>query len=238
VNEHLEVRGDVVWNERFKKEQIKASSLIACPPTTIEGIEKYLGSGIIPGIGPHLAQKLIEFGGSRIFDIISNEPQTLGKIPGIGKKKLDKIIISCQGRQELQKAITFLYSFGLGASQAASVFKKFRDRTIEIVRTDPYVLVREIQGIGFKTADAFALKLGVVPFASERIRQGLLFCLETSAQQAGHCALPKEELSSRTGKLLSLTEEPFITPQIEEMIKDEELIEDLGLVFHPQAHKN
>lgn len=233
VNEHLEVVGPLGWNGKYNREQIKAQRIDLCPPTTLEGIEKYLASGIIPGIGPSLAKRMVAFGGERIFSIIETEPDTLLKVPGIGKKKMAQAVENCRERQEQKRAISFLYSYGLSASQAASVFRKWGTQTISIVRTTPYRMVREISGIGFETADAFALRMGVVPFSQERRQQGIFYALEVAAQTKGHCSLPRPNLETFAAKVLKLDKALFITPIVDDLLVEGRLIEEEGLVFHP-----
>lgn len=237
INEHFEISGKLVWNAKFKREQIEADSITYDHPTTVDGIEKYLASGIIKGIGPILAKKLVDFGGADIFNIILNRPEELRAIPGIGRKKIDKVIEGCRQRQDLQRAITFLYSFGLNATQAALVFKKYGKRTVSIVRKDPYCLVRDFKGIGFSVADGVASKLNVVPFSTERQKQGILYALLNASQTSGHCALPKEKLAEEASKLLNLPARIFTAPQIERMVEAEELYEDQGLIFSPELYR-
>jgi exodeoxyribonuclease V alpha subunit len=183
--------------------QFKAEVLTSTAPTSLEGIEKYLGSGMVKGIGPVYAKKLVARFGAAIFDVIENQSARLQDVEGIGPGRRRKIKAAWAEQKAVREIMVFLHSHGVGASRAVRIYKTYGDAAIETVRANPYVLARDIQGIGFASADRIALKLGLPSDSLARASAGLAHILQEATGE-GSCALPAEVLLDSAGKLLNL----------------------------------
>src|SRR3981189_2111173 len=186
--------------------QFKASFLKAAPPTTTEGIEKYLGSGMIRGIGPIYAKKLVRAFGDAVFDVIQQEPDRLREVTGIGPKRAERIIAGWAEQKMIREIMLFLHSNGVGTSRAVPIYKTYGADAVQLISENPYRLARDIRGIGFLTADQIAAKLGIEKTALIRVRAGISFAL-AEAMDDGHCGLPAEELLALTVQLLEVPAE-------------------------------
>ena len=183
--------------------QFKAAFLRASPPTTLEGIEKYLGSGMIRGIGPVYATKLVRAFGAAVFDLIEQEPARLREVTGIGPKRAARIIAGWAEQKVIREIMLFLHAHGVGTSRAVRIYKTYGAEAVQVISDNSYRLARDIRGIGFRTADLVARKLGIEPTATIRVRAGISFTL-AEATGEGHCGLPVEELTTLAGKLLEV----------------------------------
>ena len=190
-------------NDRTHGVQFKASFLKATAPTTIEGIEKYLGSGMIRGIGPVYARKLIRAFGEAVFDIIEQEPGRLREVTGIGPKRAERIIGGWAEQEVIREIILFLHSNGVGTSWAGARLQDWGVDAVQLISENSDRLAHDIRGIGFRTADQIAGKLGVEKTALIRGRAGISYAL-AEAMDEGHCGLPAEELVPLAGKLLEV----------------------------------
>ena len=190
-------------NDRTHGLQFKAAFLRASPPTTLEGIEKYLGSGMIRGIGPVYATKLVRAFGAAVFDIIEQEPARLREVTGIGPKRAARIIAGWAEQKVIREIMLFLHAYGVGTSRAVRIYKTYGAEAVQVISDNPYRLARDIRGIGFRTADLVAQKLGIEVTASIRVRAGISFAL-AEATGEGHCGLPIEELTALAVKLLEV----------------------------------
>src|SRR5262252_2819874 len=201
------VQASGAWmNDRTHGLQFKASFLKATAPTTVEGIEKYLGSGMIRGIGPVYAKKLVRVFGETVFDVIEQEPGRLREVTGIGPKRAERIIAGWAEQKVIREIMLFLHSNGVGTSRAVRIYKTYGADAIRLISENPYRLARDIRGIGFRTADLIAAKLGVEKTALIRVRAGISYAL-AEAMDEGHCGLPAEELLPLTQKLLEVPAE-------------------------------
>jgi exodeoxyribonuclease V alpha subunit len=162
AGEYIECLGCWV-NDRQHGQQFKTISLKIVPPTTLDGIEKYLGSGMVKGIGPHFAKKLVKAFGERVFDVIEQTPERLLELPGIGKKRQERVTGAWAEQKVIREIMVFLQSHGVGTSRSVRIYKTYGELAIEKVRENPYRLALDIHGIGFKTADTLAQKLGIGP---------------------------------------------------------------------------
>ncbi|MGJ0484359.1 MAG: SF1B family DNA helicase RecD2 [Methylomicrobium sp.] len=150
------------WNnDRQHGLQFKANELKVVPPTTLEGIEKYLGSGMVKGIGPHFAKKLVKAFGIEVFDVIEQTPERLQELDGIGPKRRQKVTSAWAEQKSIREIMVFLQSHGVGTSRSVRIYKTYGEEAIDKVRENPYRLALDIHGIGFKTADALAQRLGI-----------------------------------------------------------------------------
>src|SRR2546427_5887368 len=180
-------------NDRTHGQQFKARFLKAAPPTTIEGIEKYLGSGMIRGIGPIYAKKLVRAFGDAEFDVIEQEPGRLREVTGIGPKRAERIVGGWAEQKVIREIMLFLHSNGVGTSRAVRIYKTYGAEAVQLISENPFRLARDIRGIGFRTADQIAAKLGIEKTALIRVRAGIAYAL-TEAMDEGYCGLPAEEL--------------------------------------------
>jgi exodeoxyribonuclease V alpha subunit len=193
-------------NDRTHGVQFKASFLKATAPTTIEGIEKYLGSGMIRGIGPVYAKKLVRAFGDAVFEVIAQEPGRLRDVTGIGPKRAERIIAGWAEQKIIREIMLFLHSNGVGTSRAVRIYKTYGADAVQLISENPYRLARDIRGIGFRTADQIAAKLGIKKTALIRVRAGISFAL-AEAMDGGHCGLPCEDLLASTRELLEVPAE-------------------------------
>ena len=204
AGEFIQVSGSWI-NDRQHGLQFRAHFLKAMPPTTKEGIEKYLGSGMIRGIGPVYARKLVNTFGEQVFDVIEAEPDRLREVAGIGPKRADQIIAGWAAQRVIREIMIFLHAHGVGTSRAVRIFKTYGADAVQLISEDPYRLARDIRGIGFRTADAIAMKLGIEKTAMIRARAGISYAL-TEALDDGHCGLPRADLLPLAIKLLEIPE--------------------------------
>jgi exodeoxyribonuclease V alpha subunit len=190
-------------NDRTHGLQFRAGFLKATQPTTIEGIEKYLASGMIRGIGPVYAKKLVQAFGAAVFDLIEAEPDRLREVTGIGPRRAARIVAGWAEQKVIREIMMFLHAHGVGTSRAVRIYKTYGASAVQVITENPYSLARDIRGIGFRTADLVAQKLGIEPTAMIRVRAGISFAL-AEATGEGHCGLPVGELAALTGELLQV----------------------------------
>ena len=195
------------WWVRDKEHglQFKATTMKTVPPTTVAGIERYLSSGLVKGIGPVLAKKLVERFGAEVLSVIENQVSELQSVDGIGPKRRERIAHAWQEAKQVREIMLFLHSHGVSTSRAVRIFKTYGAQAIEKVRENPYTLAKDIYGIGFATADQIALKVGIPRDSVNRARAGLDHVL-LEATSDGHCALPLEKLKLAAVKLLEVPE--------------------------------
>ncbi|HEY0032015.1 MAG TPA: ATP-dependent RecD-like DNA helicase, partial [Devosia sp.] len=198
------IQGSGEWtNDRQHGLQFRAKFLKAMPPTTLEGIEKYLGSGMIRGIGPVYAKRLLGAFGEHVFDVIEAEPERLREVTGIGPRRADRIIAGWADQRAIREIMIFLHANGVGTSRAVRIYKTYGADAVQLISENPYRLARDIRGIGFKTADAIAAKLGIEKTAMVRVRAGISHAL-TEAMDDGHCGLPRDDLLPLASELLDV----------------------------------
>jgi exodeoxyribonuclease V alpha subunit len=185
--------------------QFRANLLEVVPPSSIEGIRRYLGSGMIKGIGPHFAGKLVAAFGEDVFDVIERTPHRLLEVEGIGKTRLHRITVGWSEQKAIRDIMVFLQSHGVGTSRSVRIFKTYGADAIPLVKENPYRLARDIRGIGFKTADNLAQRLGIPKDSMLRARTGLSYAL-LQAVENGDCALPESELLTLAAELLELAQ--------------------------------
>lgn len=223
TGDHVECAGDWI-NDRTYGVQFRADRIDVAPPQTAAAMLRYLSAGVVPGIGPKLAEQLVSRFGERVFDILEHEPDRLGEIPGMGKKKRAKIIEGWQRERAARDVVVFLQSHGIGPARAMRVYKAYGDLAIAKIRQNPYVLARDIDGIGFKTADAIAQSCGIAPDAPGRLEAGLREALRDQAS-SGHCLVAENDLLNLASKLLAV-EAPLLTVALESLCRQRELIAD------------
>ncbi len=185
--------------------QFKAERLSAIPPIELEGMTRYLASGMIKGIGPHFAKRLILAFGDKVFDVIEDQPHQLLSVEGIGEKRQEQIVLAWKEQKAVRQIMVFLHSYGVSTTRAVRIYKAYGDAAIERVRENPYCLAQDIRGIGFKTADELALKLGIPRDSVQRARAGVGHALMELCEH-GHCAAEREALIKASVELLDVPE--------------------------------
>ena len=196
------------WTEhRSYGRQFRCVSCEIQTPTTLLGIERYLGSGLIHGIGPATATLIVRQFGEETLTVLSEHPERLTEIPGIGAKRMAMISESFREHQGARQAMIFLQSYGIPAALAVRIGKFYGDRTPEIVRKDPYRLCDDLEGVGFRTADRIGIALGVAPDSDSRVRCAMKYVLREAAASAGHVYLPEDELCAASASLLQVPRE-------------------------------
>lgn len=222
--EYIDCTG--VWiNDREYGLQFKADQLRVVMPSTLEGIEKYLGSGLIKGIGIHFAKQLVQAFGTQVFTIIEAHPERLTELPGIGPSRRDKVVKSWQDQKIIREIIVFLQSHGIGTARAVRIYKTYGQQSIEKVRENPYRLALDIRGIGFKTADGLAERLGIPRDSMIRAQAGVRHILQEHSGN-GHCALATHTLITETSELLTIPSDTILTAITQEQ-KEGRLIAEL-----------
>ncbi|MFC9810913.1 ATP-dependent RecD-like DNA helicase [Streptomyces virginiae] len=172
-------------------------------PATIQGIRRYLGSGLIKGIGPKIADRIVEHFGTDTLDVIEAEPKRLVEVPGLGPKRTKLIGAAWEEQKAIKEVMVFLQGVGVSTSIAVRIYKKYADASISVVRNQPYRLAADVWGIGFLTADRIAQAVGIPHDSPERVKAGLQYALSQSTDQ-GHCFLPEEKLIADGVKLLQV----------------------------------
>ena len=195
--------------------QFKARQLSIVPPITLEGIEKYLGSGMVRGIGPHFARKLVRAFGERLFDVIEQQPAKLEELPGIGPKRLQRVVAAWREQKAVRQIMVFLRSHGVGTARAVRIYKTYGANAIERVRENPYRLALDIHGMGFLTADTLAQRLGIRQDSLMRAEAGLRHVLQQLSAE-GHCAGTRERVIETAAQMLTIP-----TPILEQGIGEE-----------------
>ena len=215
--------------------QLKAHKLKTQPPTSLEGIEKYLGSGMIKGIGPVYATKLVKKFGEKVFDIIENQSKRLQEVDGIGRERRQRIKDAWAEQKVVRDIMLFLHAHGLGTNRAVRIYKSYGAEAIELIRADPYRLARDIHGIGFHSADSVAEKLGLEADSLLRARAAIEHLLDQATTE-GHCALPRRDLLEGAARLLEV-DESVVNEAFERHLKDDRILSEKiageELIFMP-----
>ncbi len=215
--------------------QLKADKIKCVPPSTRNGIEKYLGSGMVKGIGPVYARKLVERFGEKIFEIIENYSVKLEEVDGIGPGRRKLIKEAWAEQKFIREIMVFLHSHGVSTSRAVRIFKTYGESAIDQVRHNPYTLARDIHGIGFKTADQIAQNLGIPRDSILRAAAGLAHIL-IEGTGSGHCALPRSLLIEQAVQLLGI-EERIVAEALLQLLARRELVQEQiqgeDLIFLP-----
>lgn len=236
--QNLKLSGSWVNHSQFGK-QFKVEECEEILPTSKDGIEKYLSSGIIQGIGPVTAKKIVNKFGEDTLNILDNNIERLKEIEGIGKKKLETIIESYQEQRELKNITIFLQTHGLSVNQCLKIYKKYGSSSVETVKNNPYVLCDEISGIGFKTSDKIARSLGVEIDSPFRIQSGIRYVINEFCAN-GHTFMPKDELIKEASNVLTVSgdiiEENIKNAALDRKIKLEKVNNKEGVFTIPNYY--
>lgn len=230
--EYIECHGQWIQDKQHGL-QFKAERIKVITPTSIAGIEKYLGSGLIKGIGPHFAKKLVAAFQTDVFNVIELEADRLLTIEGIGTFRRDLIVKAWSEQKLIRHIMMFLHQHGVGTSRSIRIYKTYGEKAIEQIESDPYCLARDIHGIGFKTADELAQKLGIEANSPLRIRAAILHLLQTFAAD-GHCAAKQEALIKGVSELLPVESELVASVLQDEIAAGQviqEMIDDIPCIF-------
>ena len=203
--EYLSLEGDFTVHPKFGK-QFKVTAVQAVRPDTLDGIVRYLGSGLIKGIGPKTALAIVDKFGKETFNVITQNPQRLASVKGISKQKADEIAQSYLKIENMRQAMVFLQGHGIPLGTSLKIFKRYGDDTVNALTQNPYRLVEDVDGIGFITADKIAAKLGVERDSEYRLRAGILYTLKEAADKSGNTFLPYGTLISEAAALLGADE--------------------------------
>lgn len=214
AGEIITVTGSWVNHPKFGR-QFEAKSCTTDAPTTVAGLKKYLASGMIKGIGPVYAHRLVEHFGAQVLEVINNNPARLHEVPGIGQSRVQKIIAAWSDQKEIANVMVFLQDKGISATYAVKIYKKYGQQAIAILQENPYRLATEVWGIGFKIADQIAENIGIARDSLKRISACLIHAITTTIGN-GHLYVELEELKATTRTLLAL--DPASTPDLEQRL--------------------
>ncbi|MGW7515983.1 SF1B family DNA helicase RecD2 [Streptomyces sp. NPDC054796] len=202
VGESLRMEGRWGSHPQYGR-QFTVENYTTVLPATVQGIRRYLGSGLIKGIGPKTAERIVDHFGTDTLDVIEADAQQLIQVPGLGPKRTKKIAAAWEEQKAIKEVMVFLQGVGVSTSIAVRIYKKYGDASISVVKNQPYRLAADVWGIGFLTADRIAQAVGIPHDSPERVKAGMQYALSQSTDQ-GHCYLPEEELISDSVKLLQV----------------------------------
>ncbi len=226
VNEgqNLELSGEIVRNKKYG-EQFSVKTVKVLPPKSKDGIVRFLASGLIKGVGPVTALSIVEKFGEDTLTVIEFNPSKLVEVKGISKKKAEYIAISYNETKNIQKIIMFLQQFDISINLGMKIHKLYGDKTEEILQTNPYKLIEDVQGIGFKSADKIALKMGISKNSPFRMRAAIVHILKENSDTKGNTYALKEEVFKEVKDLLQLEDENSFNEVIVELIMDSKIKE-------------
>ncbi len=228
---HFIARGQWQTHPKFGK-QFKAFSITETEPTSSLAIEKYLSSGIVKGFGPVLAQRVVAKFAEKTLDIIDQEPHRLRSVEGIGEKKLEEIIASWQQKKSLREVLLFFQNHNISMSLAQRIYGTYKERAVEVVSDNPYILSKDIWGVGFQTADIIAKALGIKNDSHERVAAGLSYILKKAIDD-GNCFLPEEILIDKTLNLLELRDEELCKSALLKMCLEADVVKEGNNYYQP-----
>ncbi len=224
--------GAFIAHPKFGK-QFSVHSLTETPPSTAEGIERYLASGLISGVGKKTAKRIVDTFGSASLEAIRMRPTEVAALSGVGKKKAELLHSALLEQTEFDHIMQFLVEHQISPTLSAKIYERFRGKTIDNIKSDPYILAREIRGIGFQTADSIALKMGVAPDSPLRLRAGIFSALD-SATDEGHCYLTRQAILERSRLLLGIEDFSQLSEQIDYLLSVDVLTLYEGGIFLKQ----
>jgi exodeoxyribonuclease V alpha subunit len=223
------VTGKWTTHAKYGK-QFAADTFEAKAPTSVHGIEEYLASGLIKGVGPSLAARIVKEFGTATLDIMNDDPRRLLEVEGVGEKKLESIITATASMREMQDVMLYLKSHGIGTGYAIKIYKTYGKQAISVVRENPFQLIEDIPGIGFHIADGIAQKVGVEQNSSYRIEAGMRYVLEEACRTSGHCFLPREQIVQRAAQLL-IADEAIVDSAVDICARNGVLVNDGNDIF-------
>ncbi len=222
--EHVILDGELVEHRDYG-EQIRVNSYEQTRPETKSGVERYLGSGLIKGMGPKTAKLVVSHFGAAALDVLEAEPQRLTEVPGIGPKRAAMIAESFAAQNEARVTLVFLQGAGLTPAMSMKVYRAYGDQSERVLRSNPYRLADEIEGVGFQTADRIARGMGFAAESSERLRSGVRYVLAEAVNRMGHTYLPEDELAERAAGVLGV-ERALAERTLRELVIGGQLVEE------------
>ena len=222
--ESLRMQGRWTSHPQYGR-QFEVANYTTVLPATVQGIRRYLGSGLIKGIGPRLAERIVDHFGPDTLRIIEEEPGRLVEVPGLGPKRTRLIGAAWEEQKAIKEVMIFLQGVGVSTSLAVRIYKSYADAAISVVRDEPYRLAADIWGIGFKTADTIAQQVGIPHDSPQRVKAGLQFAL-SEAGDDGHCFLPEPILVAKARALLEVPE-PLVVECLAELVTEEGVVREL-----------
>jgi exodeoxyribonuclease V alpha subunit len=223
IGESLRLAGRWRSHPKYGR-QFQVDSYTTVLPATIQGIRRYLGSGLIKGIGPMMAERMVAHFGTDILTIIEDQPGRLVEVHGLGPKRTQRIAEAWEEQKAIKEVMVFLAGVGVSTSLAVRIYKRYREDSIAVVRSEPYRLASEVWGIGFKTADTIAQAVGIPHDSPQRIKAGLQYTLSQAADN-GHCYLPEPELIRDAAKILEVEPE-LIDACLDELVAEEGVVRE------------
>lgn len=227
-------KGKWTFHPKFGR-QFQATECIAKLPSSVIGIQKYLSSGLIRGIGPKFAQRLVDYFGEKTLEIIDKDPEKLLHVDGVGPQRMEAITKAWQEQKEISRVMVFLKSKDVSTSFAVKIFKAYGNNSIEKIEQDPYRLVEDIWGIGFKSADKLALQLGLEKDSIKRIKSGILYCI-TETTNEGHLYLEVEKSKETCLKILELEDNEQNQNLIKQALNELYLLEKIKLIKYKEKN--
>lgn len=237
VGQQVRLEGAWIQHPRFG-EQFKASRMKISAPTSTDGIERFLASGAIEGLGPAMAQRIVHKFGEKSLDIIENHPSRLLEVSGIGRKTMEKISASYRKQYELKEVMLWLESHGISGAFAGRIIKEYGSMALEVLEHKPYQLARDIDGIGFTTADAIAASVGMEKDSASRIAAGIDYALSQIAS-SGHCCMPEASLVERSASILGVGKDKIWEILKEQLDMERLIMEQSGgetLIYPPYLY--
>ncbi|TCO60475.1 SF1B family DNA helicase RecD2 [Actinocrispum wychmicini] len=236
--ESIRMRGRWGSHPQYGK-QFHVDDYTTVLPATVQGIRRYLGSGLIKGIGPRLADRIVEHFGVAALDVIEQQPERLVEVPKLGPKRTKLIAEAWEEQKAIKEVMVFLQGVGVSTSLAVRIYKQYGDKSIDVVRTEPYRLASDVWGIGFRTADTIAKAVGIPHDSPQRIKAGLQFTLSESTGD-GHCYLPEQRLIAEGVKILQV-DTGAVIDCLAELIDEEgvvrEVIDDEVAIYLVPFHR-
>lgn len=232
--ETVELEGDWISHKQYGQ-QFKIASYQTVYPSSVEGMRRYLGSGLIKGVGPVTAKRIVSHFGAEALSIIETEPERLREVEGLGPKRAGLIVKAWQEQREIHNVMLFLQSHSVGTGYAVKIWKKYGQQAVSLIRDNPYRLAVDVWGIGFLTADRIAQKMGVPTHSDKRIKAGILHVLNEAADKNGHVFLPEEALIETGAETLQVPVDA-IAPCLAQLQTEETLIIEDGRVYVPALY--
>ncbi len=238
TGETVIVEGEWVTHPKFGR-QLQVLTCLPADPVTVDGIRRYLGSGLIKGIGPVMAERIVERFGIDSLEVVDAQPRRLLQISGLGRKRVQAISEAWKEQRRIRDVMVFLQSQGVGTAHAVRIYKEYGDDAIQMVRQDPYRLQRDLRGIGFQTADRIAEDLGVARDAPERVRAGVRYML-VEASDEGHVFVPMQDLVGRVSELLDVDQQ-LVPTAVQRLRADDVIVveadADAGRCYLRRLHR-
>jgi exodeoxyribonuclease V alpha subunit len=227
AGELVQAAGSWVFDPQYG-EQFRAEEITLLPPSSAEGIEKYLASGLVKGIGPKYARKIVEVFRERTLQVIDESPSFLKEVKGIGPQRIAKIRESWREQKAVRDIMVFLQGHGIGTQKAVRIYKTYGDRAVEVVKEDPYRLAADVWGVGFHTADQLGQRMGIELSSPRRAKAALRHTLKVASQEFGHVCMPEGAAVAMALEKVEGLPEPVVREAIEVLRKEGELVREPG----------